>query len=555
MSIFQHRSALWTVAGLFAMVVTALAAVQARAADDGMPPTVDVAIDKNGLSELRYNGIDLLRDGGGTFRLLRADLQRPDGSTYTGWGGDEHVTRSQPEPNRIVNEYEWGRVSCEYVVQGNQLDLIVNVTNTSEHVLKEICLTQRGITLPEKAKGMINDSGFSAMIDGTGRPPVHAGDFGKGVIAYANEQVRRPLGIGAWEDGTHYKFRVWTGRCTQNENHPYIDRPIYPGGRERFRVSLRFGTPDQEPLELATDILEAGRQRHPFQVDWPDRRPIGMVMVATAGRRSENNPRGYRAARAYRPLDVTTDAGRAEFGEALLDQADRIIEVCKQINAQGVIVWDIEGVERPAAKYMGDPRSLPPEMDAHADAFFKKLRDAGLRVGVCVRHRPRPIRLAYDDQIRQQQVANPTRSTIRKIAYAKQRWNVSYIYIDSIKSSALDSLRRIHEAHPEVLLVPEHATPYSYAYGAPYNGVRHSDPRYIRVSPLTRHLYPDAFHVLSGAGYPLADDRRDVTLDTIRRGSIPMMRGWVRSRPSFFALEDALQELGRLNGKNASQSQ
>ena len=94
-----------------------------------------------------------------------------------------------------------------------------------------------------------------------------------------------------------------------------------------------------------------------------------------------NNPRGWFL--DPKGVDVTTPAGRAAFKERVLQYADGSVALLKKMGAQGSIVWDLEGQEYPhATSYLGDPRSLPEEMDAVADEFFARLRSDGLRTGV-----------------------------------------------------------------------------------------------------------------------------------------------------------------------------
>lgn len=85
---------------------------------------------------------------------------------------------------------------------------------------------------------------------------------------------------------------------------------------------------------------------------------------------------------------MTTDEGRAAFRDNLLGYADRCVKIMKDMDAQGMIVRDLEGYQQPGMVYVGDPRVLPeyaPAMDRVADAFFQKFRDAGLRTGLTIR--------------------------------------------------------------------------------------------------------------------------------------------------------------------------
>ena len=137
-------------------------------------------------------------------------------------------------------------------------------------------------------------------------------------------------------------------------------------------------------LVLCGFLLQAASASDNF--DWPDRRPIGAIFLATSGKDWPKNPRGY----FNDPdLDVSTPEGKAELRRKMMDLADASIKRVKEVGAQGIIVWDIEGGEMPhAVTYLGDPRILPrvaPEMDAIADEFFAKFREAGISTGICIR--------------------------------------------------------------------------------------------------------------------------------------------------------------------------
>src|SRR5262249_2010736 len=130
-------------------------------------------------------------------------------------------------------------------------------------------------------------------------------------------------------------------------------------------------------------------------------------------------------------VDVTTPGGQAAFKQRMLQYANSSVAIMKKAGAQGSIVWDLEGQQDPhMTGYLGDPRSLPPEMDAIADEFFAHLRAEGLRTGVCVRPQ-RPVRPAYGDGVVQIEVTDPAQNLIDKIAYAKKRWGCSLFYVDS----------------------------------------------------------------------------------------------------------------------------
>src|ERR1700678_3780023 len=149
---------------------------------------------------------------------------------------------------------------------------------------------------------------------------------------------------------------------------------------------------------LVAVVMVAWETRSPL--NWPDRRPIGSIFLADYSHRSASNPRGWFNAPGF---DAMGDGGTERFRKALLAYADGAIAVLKGVNAQGMIVWDLEGEEFPQrTSYIGDPRlmaTLAPEMAPVADEFFRRFRDAGLRVGMTVR--PQQLVIDRPGQVRQ----------------------------------------------------------------------------------------------------------------------------------------------------------
>lgn len=486
-------------------------------------------VSEQGLSRLSYDGEDRLWDRrDGAFAVTNVTLRALDGTTSE---GDTTEIRRQLTDERAVSvTYPWGNVVCRYEGEGSTLRLVVDVTNTSDAIISEIGMTQRGLSLPEDVEGLVMERWRFGFAYGVEQPPIMTGTWDGGSFAFCNDQVYRPLGIGVFNRDREPDFRLdwWTGHRFQ-DHHPTIERPIFPQQTERFVVSMRFGPADSHPLDLTEDVLATARKVHPYQVGWPDRRPIGMLMLAQSGKQTPENPRGYRMLIGEQDVDLTTDSGQASFKEKLLEMADQVIELCEEIDAQGVVVWDIEGVEFPRAKYMGDPRSLPPEMEEAADAFFAKLKEAGLRTGVCLRWGVRPMRWSYSDEVRQFLAPEPTKDMIYKIRRARERWGCELFYMDVFPADRPDALQQIKRAHPDVLLLPEHEGVYSYAYGIPYHQVYKSG-RQVKLPDMVRRLYPQAGRLLNGVGMALNDERRPEAVEAIEAGSIPMARVWFRGR-------------------------
>src|SRR6185295_13184122 len=261
------------------------------------------------------------------------------------------------------------------------------------------------------------------------------------------------------------------------DSWPVIERPIYPGTSDIYRISLRFGGKSASESQLAADVIERYRKAFPPELHWEDRRPIGALFVSSSNTNIPKNPRGWLMDKS---IDTTTAEGREDFHAKLLAWADNSVKVLKSMDAQGAIIWDPEGQEFPhATSYIGDPRSLPPEMEGIADALFKKFKDAGLRVGVCVRP-TLPLRRAYSEGVNQYDTTDIARNLIEKIEAAKKRWGCTIFYVDSdvdhdqrgriIHDASI--FRKVAKTFPDCLLIPEHANVLHHAYTAPYKEVR-----------------------------------------------------------------------------------
>lgn len=258
----------------------------------------------------------------------------------------------------------------------------------------------------------------------------------------------------------------------------------------------------------------------PMGVRWPDRRPIGVLLPASNFHASAKNPRGWFS---DPNLDVTGPGGQERFRKALMDYADTSIAVLKRAGAQGVIVWNVEGEEYPhKISYIGDPRllkKLAPEMAAEADAFFKRFRDAGLRVGVTIR----PQQLVFDNGApRQSAVLDMKQLLLEKIDYARTNWGATLFYIDSnygiFRPDEAVQLRLLAKERPDVLLIPEHHYwPYQ-AFSSPYVSLRKGANG---SSGLARTLFPRSFELID-----VADATPEQVAPVWHTGDIVLFRAW-----------------------------
>jgi hypothetical protein len=495
---------------------------------------VAIRFGPEGLAGITYGGDDYLKTGaiGATWNdevVLRA----ADGTLVPG-DVAHGVLQVDSGTSTVIRRYGWGSVQCAYRPSANRLSLDITISNDGMQTIASVQLQVLELEFPS---ALTEYDGNTPMIaTNIGAPSVLVASHAHGVTVLVNEDLERGLSLGyPWANDrpTSRCFPLWadTGRRAKlPESHPTIDRPIPPGGTDHYHLSLRFAPTGTPPAMLVQDITKRFQDAHPATLSWPDRRPIGMLMLSSTVPHHALNPRGWFLNDP--DIDTTTEGGRHHFAERLTAYAAKSVEVLKRMGAQGVIIWDCEGQEFPhATSYIGDPRRLPPEMAPLADAFFKTFTDAGLKTGVCIRPQ-RPMVNVYAQQAQQMEVPISDELSVLsdKIAYVTKRWGCSLFYVDSNvdrehrADGPIDSdvFRRLAAAFPSVLLIPEQKTAAYWACTAPYAELRGgvaSTPESVRL------LYPHSFSVIAVNDGPL-DKRHGDLVAAVARGDILMFRSW-----------------------------
>jgi hypothetical protein len=491
-------------------------------------PQVVIEMGSAGLISLKYGGAELLRTG--DFRVNQVLLRKPSGETYT---GDPNGTVTVDTAARQwTGNYPWGRIQVSYTAAQNRLTLNIDTRNgSSSDTIQGVWYEPLALRFPKKLKEY--DGSIPLLEHSVGNPGILRVSYDSGVLVVTSEDVSKPLLFGFpyaanRPDNTVFPLTANTDRVkSQPDSLPLIDRPIPPGAADRFTISLRFGRPGDTIMDLAQDVYQKYAQAFPARLNWPDRRPIGEVFLASAATNWPKNPRGWLADER---VDITTPEGRADFRNRILKLADATVTILRDMNAQGAITWDIEGQEyAQAVGYMGDPRlcsKLAPEMAGVAEEYFKKFRDAGFRVGVCVR--PQQLKFLSDKKPTQDTVADPAKVLMDKIKFAKERWGATIIYLGSNVNpgdpNPLDAqvLQKIVTAFPDILLIPEHSNFRYYAYAAPYKELRQG---YTSTDEAVRAAYPNAFTFISTVDGPLDYQRKTLTA-AVKRGDSVIYRSW-----------------------------
>jgi hypothetical protein len=528
---------------LFAMTVDARSQFGRQPRAEG-PPLIDTArLDQFGLVPLRTEGHEFVardsEDQGFNVRGFTVeDLEgRPARSRFLGsaTNGDGDgdlfkMRRSYDAAARKVtlrNSYLRVSATFESAWSGGGAFINITIENTSwDAVVRGVHIQLATLRFPSQPRNFNGDPRLHSNRDAPRIINVaSANEEDKWQVLVECQAPARPLiwGFPHSIDKPHnrtYPLIVstrsvgWLG----NLLNPYIDRPLLPGASERIRVLLHVAEADG----LREGAIRDYRSDFPPLLEWNDRRSIGMAVLSTSSpaHHSATNPRGWFNDPELNAFDA------AEFRRRMIEYARSTVRVSKANDAQGVIVWDIEGQEFPhATSYIGDPRSLPPEVEPVADEFFRVLRDGGLKIGLCIRPQ-RPVRAAYGGGVEQIEVADAAQVLADKIAYAKKRWGATMFYVDSNGDPNVPFDAKIFEqllqAHPDVLLIPEHQSPRYYRFGAPYDELRGG----VSGTPAhARELYPRSFTVINVADGDTKGKRKEL-VQAVKSGDVLMFRAW-----------------------------
>ncbi len=478
------------------VVLAALLAAPLTAAAE----TPAVAFDADGVSEVRWGGRDRVGDRGLAVERLVFEQPAPESDDPFGRAladaepGEPRV-EMRPDEKRVVHHYPWGRAELTLEPAEDRLAMVLTLVNESDRAIADFGIRLGdlafGVDQPALRRGVVQ-----AALD---RPLVYKAALRRGKCFVTCETFDPPVQFGFGpahgRDNDRHDLIVLggapgleAGRMTA----PPLGRPrVEPGESLQLRFVVRFADADTPDASVLQPYFRAYREHLAPLADWPDRRPIGKVVVPSAPPYvTVYNPRGW-----FRSpqMDVRTPEGREQLRQKVIELAERSVERLRAADAQGVIVWNIEGGHVYADRPMGDPRRLDeiaPEMDAVADELFARFRDAGLRTGVCIRpsllhHSERRQRWTHNGGLYdpdhetypspagrnvEERIYPLVERMAAKIDYARKRWGCTLFYIhdngywwtpsaDRPEEWVLMDahvLRRLRERHPDVLLIPRY---------------------------------------------------------------------------------------------------
>ncbi len=493
-----------------ALVLTLVAffALPARPTAAAESPQLKVEFDDRGISSLMFGQQELLQSGEMNIKkIYQGGKFAPDmsGARIT----FDKATRTK------TWVYPFAKVTCVYEIKDNRLDFNFRILNTSNISITGLEVDVAELKLPNEPnfprihRGVMWTNFSLKSLGNGGSPIVLPANFGTGwaVLCSSEFEDRMSLEWNTRPGGQALAKLAVGGERKAEFRNDSGQVLIVANNFATYNVSLRFGPPGSaNGLELADDICKAYAARHPMQLNWPDRRPIGRDFIG--------NLLPRRTAEPSMDAPAKTKADPA-FRQTILENADRIIKSCKADNLQGVVLWDIEGDQYPQITYVGDPRLvevLQPEMDSVADEFFKKFRDANLPTGVCIR--PTQIGVVEKNGVKvytHTDAGDPVAQLAAKIQYAMKRWGCTMFYIDTnvvyeggegVLLSAAD-MKALLDRFPNILLIPELGYADLYAYSFPYGQMDMGN----RGTPaLIKAIWPDCSQCTTPIdGYDLYD--------------------------------------------------
>jgi hypothetical protein len=490
---------------------------------EAAPVTIQLSTSYDGITSLAYQG--------GQY-VSKPYSNAPKGRFQVGtkFTGDTGVTENQPSSvalsgTTLTNSYSWGTASCTYTATEDRIVFRYTVTNTSSRTLNEIKLHVLDIQFPslEAPKGW--SSSFVPGVFNDQQPQVVMAAYNTGNLAVVQPDTVRPA-----------KFEVYFAPRYYN-GYPlnFVSfNPVAAGTSDQFQVELRFGALGTWSRDLASDVLDAFQRANPQINSWADRRPIGQDFLAVVNKKWPTNPRGWLNDNT---INVFTPDGLTAFKTKMFQHANWLIHLAKQMNAQGVILWDIEGEQYPQgiSTYAGDPRllsTLAPEMDSIANELLSTFTSQGLRVGLTIRAQQIVFRPDGSFFQRDWPVGDDNavfNDLDAKISYAINRWGCSVFYIDSNSwpnnyYQDVIVFQQLQQKYPNVLICPEfHALKY-YTCVAPYLEMRRG---YFGTSRSDSDVFPGAFSLVNVADGDMRQTSK--IAQAIARGDIMMYRAWYQN--------------------------
>ncbi len=511
---------------------------------------LQTSYDQRGLTNLSYNGVSLVNLNAGLGDAFYVGGYNLGGNGA--WGGIGNATKWNASSQTLTWSWNWGTVSCQFATPfaSNTLNATLTVTNSSAQTLNGIDIYPFGLQFPNLPK-QFGNAGYPQFHNNLDAASFIPADYGSGMLTLVDNDAK-PLFLGFSPSGAanHYALVVGTNNDSSEgflATAVPVNRPLAPGQTDVYSISLRFSPSGTDYHSVAADILTTYGQSWPQTLNWTDRRPIGELFItnptASAAPNSSPNPRNYTVAQN---INIQTPQGLAAFQHAVLAYADNSVQILKNMNAQGAIVWDLEGQQypQPNTSYVGDPTQLPvmaPEMDGIADRFFAKFTNAGLKCGMTLRPQQLDFTVSPPNQ-NSVAVSDEAGVLIKKIQYAYNRWGCTIFYVDSDggpnDATAPSTFQQVLAAVPQVLVIPENIWVKDSAYTAPLASFW-APYKPLHTTADEHAIWPNAFTVTYIGDAPNDDlsnnpnepNQWNELVNAVAGGDILSFRAWFDDEP------------------------
>ena len=488
--------------------------------------SLQITYGSKGVQTLSYNAIVLentAANAADVFHIWHMKSTDLGGNVLSageyGWGESNNGTFWNAQTLTETYTFSWGSISTQFVQSGDTLNVIVTETNNASSGIyfDGAEIYPFALHFPAEPAGFY---GYTQYANTTTDPGISVADFGRGVVTAVLPDETKALYTGWKNAGASTYTPIMTSTAPDGLAIflPHTDLPLAPGSTMSYTLSLRF-TPEGTGANV-TDATTSFATTYPSKMTWADKRILGTAYLASSPANSGDitqpggfptNPRRYFNDST---VDVTTGAGLQSFQDRMLAQAAAQVSNAKNLNAQGVITWDIEGEQYPqSTSYVCSPdqiASVAPEMESVIkdsaspfygqkldDAYFKTMTNAGLRVGVCLR--PQVFTLGANGTASQVMLSTNTAIIANLEAKAKvanSRWGATVFYVDSVvdvNGGTLDPaiFQQVAADLPALLFIPEEFTTRYYAYTAPfYSFIFHTT---TGTAASVYSVYPNAF--------------------------------------------------------------
>lgn len=548
----------------------------------------------------------------------------PSGVIYT-WNVKDPVTPANPPVFSVAVKIQQVGDLLTFTVTTTGLSATYSLAYNS--VQFGNLVFQNGYVLPPTSPTFPAGLGypFVAAIFGFNSDVIYAdlsnntsGSAGGDFAIITNERNQTPRRVeleSQSNDAVHVSYLLLTESDASNFNNSNTSAPQYSNtvaslGSETYSVTLAFGPGGTSAQSVAAAHVKTWQTQNPPMQIWPDRRPIVACYPSQWGspicshyallyRRNLDGSSSWTFPNGYAvPSPSASNIGNQAtnfgiFRTALLSYFDDVISFAHLVNAQGIMIWDIETDDPQAALnssvfnpftgtndtatatslyvvndftprsfFIGDPTVatvLTPALGWVSPSsngltllqeVSNKILKASLRLGFTTRDEVftpgvnpgyhdthvAPTPPSYNSRYTGGALTQFCQHMVDKLTFLRGL-GASMTYIDSneVKADKYDPSwqEQLGHAFPEFLLIPEHSNSASYRFSMPYTQTNLGVPG---TSAFIRAVYPTSGQVIYLYDTPTVSANTAAITNGVKHGDIQMVQGPINSTTNYPAV-------------------